>query len=94
MRIKSFLETTFGPGDIQTVETVLDEWRKRQSLPRDHPDTALAAAILLSLFRAGHDTVPKLQLAASRHKGLIDLVSVYEPTRAGKWPRTKTSQTK
>ncbi|WP_312366217.1 hypothetical protein [Ensifer sp.] len=73
MRMKNFLELTFGPSDIRTVETVLDEWRERRLLPRDHPDSALAAAILFSLFRAGHDTVPKLQAAASRHKGLAEL---------------------
>ncbi len=74
MRIKNFLEITFGPGDIRTVETVLEEWREQHVLPRDHPDSALAAAILLSLFRAGHDTVPKLQAAARQHKGLSELV--------------------
>ncbi len=72
--MKSFLEIAFGPGDIRTVETVFDEWCERHMLPRDHPDSALAAAILLSLFRAGHDTVPKLQAAARQHKGLSELV--------------------
>ncbi|WP_312363651.1 hypothetical protein [Ensifer sp.] len=71
--MKSFLEITFGPGDLRTVETVLIEWREQHSLPRDHPDSALAAAILLSLFRSGHDTVAKLQAAARLHKGLSEL---------------------
>lgn len=75
MRMKSFLETTFGPGDVRTVETVLNEWREHHMLPRDHPDSALAAAILFSLFRAGHDTVAKLQAAAYHHKGLGELAS-------------------
>ncbi len=79
MRPKSFLEITFGPGDIRTVETVLEGWREQHFLPKDHPDTALAAAILLCLFRAGHDTVPKLQAAARRHKGLNELASGDEP---------------
>lgn len=73
--MKSFLETTFEPGDLRMVETVLDEWRGHSLLPRDHPDSEIAAAILLCLFRAGNHTVAKLQAAASQHRGLLDLAA-------------------
>lgn len=46
-----FLETTFGPEELEILDIVLEEWRARRGLPKDNPDVELAAAVMLNLFR-------------------------------------------
>jgi hypothetical protein len=40
-----FLETTFGPEELEILDIVLEEWRARRGLPKDNPDVELAAAV-------------------------------------------------
>jgi len=71
----AFLETTFGPTELEVLETVLEDWREAHELPKSDPDVSLAAAVMINLFREGHDTVPALKQAVSEHKALADLTS-------------------
>ena len=70
----AFLETTFGPAELEVIETALENWRLARSLPKEDPDTGLAAAVAINLFREGRNTVPALEHALAEHKALADLV--------------------
>lgn len=69
----AFLETTFGPTELEVLETVLEDWRVTHKLRKEDPDLGLAAAVMINLFREGNDTVPALKQAVSEHKALADL---------------------
>ena len=71
--MRAFLDTTFDSTQLNIVGTVLDEWIDERSLSKDDPDTALAAAILINLFREGNTTIPELKKAAEKHRGLSEL---------------------
>lgn len=71
----AFLETTFGPTELEVLETVLEDWRITHELPKGDPDIGLAAAVMINLFREGNDTVPALKKAVSEHKALADLMA-------------------
>jgi hypothetical protein len=71
----TFLETTFGPAELEILETVLDDWRHEHSLHRNDPDVSLAAAVMINLFREGNNTVPRLKKAVAEHKALSDLMA-------------------
>jgi hypothetical protein len=72
--MRPFLETTFGPAELEILDTVLDEWRQDHALPKESPDVGLAAAVMINLFREGHNTVPELRRAVAEHKALADLI--------------------
>ncbi|AXV18325.1 hypothetical protein CYG48_21560 (plasmid) [Neorhizobium sp. SOG26] len=72
--MRPFFETTFGPAELEILDTVLDEWRQEHDLPKESPDVGLAAAVMINLFREGNDTVPALRRAVSEHKALADLI--------------------
>jgi hypothetical protein len=72
--MRPFLETTFGPVELDIIETVLDEWQEEHQLSKDSPDLGLAAAVMINLFREGNDTVPLLREAVAKHKALSELV--------------------
>lgn len=71
--MRPFLETTFGPVELEIIETVLGEWQEEHQLEKDSPDLGLAAAVMINLFREGNDTVPLLRDAVARHKALSEL---------------------
>ncbi|RFB86845.1 hypothetical protein B5K11_27585 [Rhizobium leguminosarum bv. trifolii] len=71
--MQQFLETTFGPEELDILDSVLEEWRSRRGLPKDSPDVELAAAVMLNLFREGNRTVETLKAAAFGHRALSDL---------------------
>ena len=73
----AFLETTFGPAELEVLETVLDRWRVERLMPKNDPDLGLAAAVMINLFREGHKTVPDLHQAVGAHKALADLIPVH-----------------
>ncbi|WP_075292902.1 hypothetical protein [Pararhizobium arenae] len=73
--MRAFFETTFGPAELEVVDTVLEEWRVTHGLPKGSPDVSLAAAVIINLFREGNDTVPSLKRAVSQHKALADLLA-------------------
>ncbi|AGS26422.1 hypothetical protein NXC12_PE00292 (plasmid) [Rhizobium etli] len=68
-----FLETTFGPEELDILDSVLEEWRAQRAFPKDSPDVELAAAVMFHLFREGNRTVETLNVAASEHRALSDL---------------------
>ena len=68
-----FLETTFGPAELEILHTVLEEWRAQRGLPKDSPDLELAAAVMLNLFREGNRTIETLKAAVAEHRALSDL---------------------
>jgi len=68
-----FLETTFGPDELEILDTVLEEWRAQRGLPKDNPDVELAAAVMLNLFREGNRTIGTLKTAAAEHRALSEL---------------------
>ncbi|MBY5474676.1 hypothetical protein GFM09_28500 [Rhizobium leguminosarum bv. viciae] len=68
-----FLETTFGPDELEILDTVLEEWRAKRALPKDNPDVELAAAVMLNLFREGNRTIGTLRTAAAEHRALSEL---------------------
>lgn len=72
--MRAFFETAFGPAEFEIVRTVLDQWRNEHGLAKSDPDVELAGAIIITLFREGHRTVPELLVASAKHKGLADLV--------------------
>ncbi|WP_170109108.1 hypothetical protein [Neorhizobium huautlense] len=46
-----FLETTFGPDELEILDVVLEEWGAQRGLTKDNSDVELAAAVMLNLFR-------------------------------------------
>lgn len=68
-----FLETTFGPDELEILDVVLEEWRTQRGLPKDNPDVELAAAVMLNLFREGNRTIESLKAAAAEHRALSEL---------------------
>lgn len=70
----SFLETTFGPAELDIIDTVLEQWRTSRDLLKSDPDVSIAAEICINLFREGHRTVLELQKAMAGHKALADLM--------------------
>jgi hypothetical protein len=69
----SFLETTFGPVELEIIDRALQSWRTRNALSKDDPDVSIAAEICINLFREGHRTLPDLVRAMADHKALNDM---------------------
>jgi hypothetical protein len=76
MIMRPFLETTFGPVELEIIETVLEEWREQNDLPKDSPDLGLAAAVMINLFREGNYTAELMRQAVRQHKALSELASM------------------
>jgi hypothetical protein len=74
----SFFETTFGPVELDIIDSALKSWRGRYGLAKDDPDAIIAAEICLNLFREGHDTLPGLVRAMDAHKALGDIVAAHD----------------
>jgi len=68
-----FLQTTFGPEELEILDVVLEEWRAQRGLTKDNPDVELAAAVMLNLFREGNRTIETLKAAAAEHRALCEL---------------------
>lgn len=71
--MRAFFETTFGPNELDVLEDALAVWRTEHGINREDPESELAAAIMITLFREGRRSLPELLDAASKHKGLRDL---------------------
>ncbi|GGG22163.1 hypothetical protein GCM10010924_59600 [Rhizobium wenxiniae] len=71
--MRAFLETAFGPSELQIVDRAFDDWLGQHHVPKNSPDAELAAAIIMTLYREGHRTQPALETAMAKHRGLIDL---------------------
>jgi hypothetical protein len=82
----SFFETTFGPAELDIIQTVLEQWRSSRALAKGDPDVSIAAEICINLFREGHRTVPDLEQAMAGHKALADLMngSIADDRRAAR----------
>lgn len=74
----SFFETTFGPAELNILDTALQTWRTHHALPQDDPDAHIAAEICINLFREGNNTLPALLHAMDSHKALSDIVRLRE----------------
>ncbi|AYD05145.1 hypothetical protein [Neorhizobium sp. NCHU2750] len=74
----SFFETTFGPVELEIIDTALNSWRSRCGLAKNDPDGVIAAEICLNLFREGHKTLPELVRAMDCHKALADLAAAHD----------------
>lgn len=74
--MRAFFETTFGPTELSIVEAVFKQWLSEGGITRDTPEAELAAAIVINLFREGHNTGEALRAAVAEHKGLADLKAV------------------
>jgi len=74
--MRAFFETTFGPTELSIVEAVFKQWLSEGGITRDAPEAELAAAIVINLFREGHNTGEALRAAVVEHKGLADLKAV------------------
>ena len=68
--MRRFLEATLGPAELDMLDDVLISWLSISGMERGSADAELAAAIIINLFKEGHDTRPALQAAMSRHQGL------------------------
>ncbi len=71
--MRAFLETAFGPRELQTVNEAFQNWLDAHQVSKSSPEAELAAAILITLFREGHDTREALEDAMFKHRGLSDL---------------------
>lgn len=71
--MRKFLETTFGPTELSILDEVLNDWVAKHGFELDSAERELAAAVIINLFREGHDTAPTLRNAVGRHQALMDL---------------------
>ena len=72
--MRRFLETAFGPSELSLVDQAFNDWLNIHKIPKDSPEAELAAAIIINLYREGHDTEKALELAMADHRGLKDLI--------------------
>ncbi len=73
--MRAFFETTFGPNELEVLESALTQWRQTHCVSKDDPESEIAAAIMITLFREGYRSLPDLLDAAGKHKGLCDLTA-------------------
>jgi hypothetical protein len=71
--MRAFLETAFGPKEFETIDGAIQHWLDAHQVLKGSPEAELAAAIIITLYREGHDTRPSLETAMSKHRGLSDL---------------------
>jgi hypothetical protein len=74
--MRAFLERPFGPTELQFIDEAFDDWLVANRVLKDSPEAELAAAIIITLFREGHDTRSALETAMSKHRGLKDLADL------------------
>lgn len=71
--MRTFLETAFGPRQLETVDEAFQKWLNAHRLCKGSPEAELAAAIIITLYREGYDTREALEDAMRKHRGLSDL---------------------
>lgn len=71
--MRAILDTAFGPNELEIVDQAFNDWLVRHQIPKNSPDGELAAAIIMTLYREGHETRQTLEAAMAQHRGLIDL---------------------
>ncbi|MDM9625560.1 hypothetical protein QTL95_06615 [Rhizobium sp. S152] len=64
------LNMTLGSEELTVIEEVLGEWCAEHGINHSSPDTSIAGAVLVALFKEGNFTAPALRRAASQHKWL------------------------
>ena len=74
--MRRFLETAFGPQELLLVEQAFNDWLNIHKIQKDSPEGELAAAIVINVYREGHDTKNALELAMADHRGLKDLIDL------------------
>lgn len=73
--MRAFLKTAFGPMELETIDKAFQNWLDAHQVLKGSPEAELAAAIIITLYREGHDTPSALEMAMSKHRGLSDLAS-------------------
>lgn len=71
--MRTFLETAFGPRQLQTIDEAFQNWLDAHQVPKGSLEAELAAAIIITLYREGHDTRDALGNAMRKHRGLSEL---------------------
>ena len=71
--MRAFLETAFGPMELETIDEAFQNWLDAHQVLKGSPEAELAAAIIITLYREGNDTQSALEMAMSKHRGLSDL---------------------
>jgi hypothetical protein len=71
--MRAFLETAFGPQEFEIIDEVFHNWLDTHRVFKGSLEAELAAAIIITLYREGHDTRLALETAMSQHRGLSDL---------------------
>lgn len=74
--MRAFLETAFGPTELETIDEAFQDWLDAHGVLKGSPEAELAAAIIITLYREGHDTRTALEAAMSKHRGLKDLADL------------------
>lgn len=70
--MRAFLETAFGRMELETIDEAFQNWLEANQVLKGSPEAELAAAIIVTLYREGHDTRSALEMAMSIHRGLSD----------------------
>jgi hypothetical protein len=73
--MRHFLETTFGPRELDMVDRVLEDWRVLHGLRKDSEEVEIAASAIINMFREGKRSRLDLKRAMEAHVGLQELVS-------------------
>lgn len=71
--MRAFLEATFGPVELSVIDEAFKEWVDAHRVTKDSAEAELAAAIIINLYREGHNTKQALNNAIAKHRGLSDL---------------------
>ncbi|MBP2562262.1 hypothetical protein J2T08_001670 [Neorhizobium galegae] len=71
--MRAFLETSFGPNELSVIDQSFKDWLETHHVTKNSAEAELAAAIIINLYREGHDTRQELDTAMSLHRGLADL---------------------
>jgi hypothetical protein len=66
----NFLHKSLDSAELDVIGLALDQWCLDKGLPKNSLEAELCAAALVNMFREGHQTVPELIDALSRHKSL------------------------
>jgi hypothetical protein len=73
--MRAFLETSFGPNEFSVIDQSFNDWPEIHHVTRNSAEAELAAAIIINLYREGHDTRQELDTAMSLHRDLGELAS-------------------
>lgn len=72
----NFLHKSLDSADLEVIGLALNQWCTDNELPKGSIEAELCAAALVNMFREGHQTVPQLMEALSRHKSLSSMLDL------------------